>query len=237
MKRTRRRRRRKRRKSRKRRRRTRRKRRRRTRRRRNRRGGQPVGKILSKKEIDQLVRTRRLMKEIAPHLLIPCRSCEKQNFFETKEVLGIWKCGDCGALNGRGKKYKDPDVANDSGGGGNPDAWEMFPPAHDVPMPPPRKKKRDKAKKVVGRAFSAFGRALGSVASGVGAVASAVGAPGAAIKKSRANAQQKRRQKDAADAERRWEEDQAAAAEEAAWEHGGFGPDSLRSTASDVFIG
>ena len=234
MKRTRRRsRRRKRRKSRKRRRRTRRKRRRRTRRRRNRRGGQPVGKILSKKEIDQLVRTRRLMKEIAPHLLIPCRSCGKQNFFETKEVSGIWKCGNCEALNGAHAMYQDPDIANDSGGGGNPDAWEMFPPAHEVPKPPPRKKKRDKAKKVVGRAFSAFGRALGAAASGVGAVASVVGAPGAAIKKSRANAQQKRRLKDAEDAERRWEEDQAAAAEEAAWER----PDSLRSTASDVFIG
>lgn len=236
MKRTRRRsRRRKRRKSRKRRRRTRRKRRRRTRRRRNRRGGQPVGKILSKKEIDQLERTRRLMKEIAPHLLIPCRSCEKQNFFETKEVLGIWKCGNCKALNGTHAKYQDPDIANDSGGGGNPDAWEMFPPAHEVPMP--KKKKRDKAKKLGRRALGALGSALGSVASGVGAVASAVRAPSAAIKKSRANAQQKRRLKDAEDAERRWEEDQAAAAEEAAWEHGGFGPDSLRSTSSDVFIG
>ena len=234
MKRTRRRsRRRKRRKSRKRRRRTRRKRRRRTRRRRNRRGGQPVGKILSKKEIDQLERTRRLMKEIAPHLLIPCRSCEKQNFFETKEVLGIWRCGNCKALNGTRAKYQDPDIANDSGGGGNPDAWEMFPPAHDIPIPPPRKKKRDKAKKVVGRVFSAFGRGLASVASGVGA---AVGAPSAALKKSRADAQQKRRLKDAEDAERRWEEDQAAA-EEDTWEHGGYGNTSFRSTASDVFIG
>ena len=230
MKRTRRRsRRRKRRKSRKRRRRTRR--RRRMRRRRNRRGGQPVGKILSKKEIDQLVRMRNQMREVKPHLLIPCRSCDRQNFFGTKEISSIWKCGNCGVLNGAHAMYQDPDIANDSGGGGNPDAWEMFPPAHEIPIPPPRRKKRDKAKKAVGRAFGVLGRGLASVASGVGA---AVGAPSTALKKSRANAQRRRRQKDAADAERRWEEDQAAAA---AWEHGGFGPDSFRSTASDVYIG
>ena len=173
------------------------------------------------------------MREVKPHLLIPCRSCDRQNYFEKKEISGLWKCGDCGALNGRGKKYKDPDVANDSGGGGNPDAWEMFPPAHDVPIPPPRKKKRDKAKKVVGRVFSAVGRGLASVASGVGA---AVGAPSAALKKSRADAQQRRRIEDAVRARERSEEDRAVA-EEATWEHGGYGNTSFRSTASDVYIG